>query len=854
MSGTIKKRKFFYVSEEATKKNKEGGKLEIKENLGVKTKEKPVTEARKTIKEKVSALGEKLGLKRETTGAPTKEEVSVAEKESTKEKSISEKAKEKAAEKEEAAKEEEKVKEEKATKEAEAKSKLEAQLKDPKFKDKLEAITGKKTESFGTKPTEATIKNEVTKKIDDLKAKADEKAKEKAQKEKDDLIKKNQELTSGKKDLLNNNIKGLKDRFDDALSKFRKKSDKPPRDPSEIIKEKEAKDNAEKERAKEKDHEDARTKTRADENDHATNEAHARDEAAKERDPLKKGEKDPRDDEKVIEKEAKDNAEKERAKEKEHEKEREKAREKESEKATRESEGRDEAAKEHDPLKKGEKDPRDDEKLKEKEAKDKAEKERTKEKEHEKEREHTREDERDHASRLNDLLGILPLGGPNIHFPFFPPLGPGGPGGPQATVTPPFYDISYPPPPPELPPPYIIPTPRITAVAPVAAAAPAAAPAEGPEGPEGPEEGTITFTLQNQPTQDIQILIQSLSDDLEFNTNILNFPLSAWDTPVSIKYNCDLDTDIPPEDRVIHKVKRSIPKKPIVKQVPTIYQQYPLTQDLLNTQKSYVRKILKKPVQTLEEALREIDKKVEKKEEFDIMIGGDNDIIPTYADRFYRLLDIVEPSLEYEDNDIIPTYDDRLYKLVDIVIPTFIGGQNDEDLIAQLDYTTIASEISAADLSDNLVASIQYTLQQDISSELNIQIIIDSDTWVIEPPMLTFDTQTNNVETYFFSQNVYQVLEDLHTQSKANDISNKFQDYVDNYQETTLHQIENEHQQGLQNAQDVYDKTYQNSLDETQQQINDAQELLGQIGGASKKKKKYIYLNLLRNRSRKIKK
>jgi len=409
-------------------------------------------------------------------------------------------------------------------------------------------------------------------------------------------------------------------------------------------------------------------------------------------------------------------------------------------------------------------------------------------------------------------------------------------------------------------------------------------PPEGAQPPEGVEEGydesfgNIVFQLTEEPSETISFQVSSLSDSLEFDENIVTFPLENWSAPVYLNFISTLETS--PEEivddikeNVSEKLKKLKQEKRVDKR-PNIsigsLDDYSAKNDEILARKKRLEYMLK-PAETIQQALAKINKRVRMRKSlveptydggyseyrgiveptYDTKISEEY-VDPTYEDSEYKVLeDKVYPSEKiikeeiYEPIEEIvePTYEDSEYK--EYIDPTLDGGQEEEeeeeeeesfeeDILPELDYDTIVSRIDETELSDNYKAEIEFILLEEISSEVNIVVSVLDPTWTLKPNMISFDNETTSASSFFFSQEIYMKLQNLYAEQYVNQVEDKFDDYIEDEYETGMNSIsEQEEKNRIKEDEvydDVYDKVYQRELSK----IEDSEYILEQLGGYSK--------------------
>ena len=411
--------------------------------------------------------------------------------------------------------------------------------------------------------------------------------------------------------------------------------------------------------------------------------------------------------------------------------------------------------------------------------------------------------------------------------------------------------------------------------------------AQPPEGTQPPPEGAeveydesfgnIVFQLTEQPTESVSFQISSLSDSLEFDENIVTFPLENWSAPVYLNFISTLETS-PEEivddirDNVSEKLDKLKQEKRVDKR-PNItigsLDDYSATNDEINARRKRLEYMLK-PAETIQEALAKINKRVRMRQSlveptydggyseyrgiveptYDTKITEEQ-VEPTYDDSEYKILEdkvypsekIIEEETYKPIEDIIePTYDDTEYK--DYIDPTLDGGQEEEeeeeeesfeeDILPELDYDTIVSRIDETELSDNYKAEIEFILLEEVSSEVNIVISVLDPTWTLKPNMISFDNENSSASSFFFSEEIYKKLQNVYAEQYANQVEDKFDEYIEDEYETGMNNISEQEEDNRIREDEVYDDVYDKVYQQELSKIEDSEYILEQLGGYTK--------------------
>ena len=415
---------------------------------------------------------------------------------------------------------------------------------------------------------------------------------------------------------------------------------------------------------------------------------------------------------------------------------------------------------------------------------------------------------------------------------------------------------------------------------------------EGPGAPEaafppdvGEEEpfetyGNLMFQLAEEPNETISFQIESLSDNLEFDENIITFPIESWDTPVYINFISTLETSSENIVGDLDDKLSALKQEKVIDKRPNIQKgsldDYSVTPEELNAQRRRLEYLLK-PAETIQEALAKINKRVRIRGEIvePTYEGGFEEyrgiVEPTYYD--YEKEEVVEPVYEeseytpYEETvypsekivfepeeqkikeEIVePVYEESQYKpYEEEVVPMLEGGQENDYEVPDLDYEDVANEIDVTQLDDNYKAEIEFILLEDISSEVNIYINVLDSTWAIQPNMITFDYDIPSTNAFFFSQEIFDTLQDLHVEQYANKAEEEFGEYIDDTYESGMNRLDKEEEDLRKQEEEIYDDVYNKTYQQEMSKISDAQYVLNQLGGYTNPSISSLY-----NRTRKL--
>jgi len=426
-------------------------------------------------------------------------------------------------------------------------------------------------------------------------------------------------------------------------------------------------------------------------------------------------------------------------------------------------------------------------------------------------------------------------------------------------------------------------------------------------------DGYMIFTLTGQPDDTLTFQISTDSSSLELETATLTFPLDTWDTPLRVGYSTTLETDLSGNEEYTRlnikdryaKLRNISPDgiKNVMYAQGSIDQYYPSIEEIEIVDRKLDDLLIKD--ETYAEALENVHQKISRRRKY---VGGD--IEPTYDASYYvpyvaeevviPTHDVLEDDmLDYDSILVIPTYDDDSYSIFEpmvepsihidnsydfyerdsktddpIVEPTLddnwitynepISGGEETDttnatnttendinkIIDSLDYDTLASDIMEGQLSDNYKATIQVLAVDSLNYEITINAVVEDDTtWVLKPRELLFDESTNSNNMFFFSQNIFNTLVNLHVATQRQSIEDNFNNTVEMYESNQTEAIDAQY---TLDADAAAKEAYERSMAEEQEKIEAGEYVLERLkevqsGGASS------YLSRLRNRSRKRK-
>ena len=752
---------------------------------------------------------------------------------------------------------------------------LSSKFENPLFKEKITKVLGEKEIAFGKKLSPDELRAKVESKMNDIRSKADARAKENAASARDNLSNKNNEVTTASKANLSDKIAKLKEDFNNKLNNLRNNLTEIDR---QRIRDANTNTKARQTVNAERVNLDGNAKARGDSERFREAGDRARNSADDIDTPQNRGEmaETQRLRETDANIKARDSANAERANLDAN------TRARGDSERFRESSDRprDSGEKIEKPRNKGD----DPERIRENEARNKANEATNKMRDNLSASERFRNKIKAFLKKILGILGqilmiVLPILIGILPMIIPPP--------PPPTIPPPPF-ITLPPPPPIIPPggstivmPLYVPGGPGGPGAPAPPGAPGAPEAAYPPGEGNESYGNIMFQLTDEPSETISFQIESLSDSLEFDQPSITFPLETWNTPIYVNFITTLESssenivgDISDKLSSLKQAKK-LDKRPNIS-VGSL-NDYSATPQEINAQRKRLEYLMR-PSETIEQALSKINKRVRMRKSLveptydggydeyrgiveptydDIVVEQDEVVEPTYNSLDYKILeDIVYPSEKviqeesYEPIDEIvePVYDSSKYKIyTPTVVPTLDGGQENSNIDSNLDYDAITDEIDETQLDDTYKAEIQFILLEDISSEVNISITIVDPVWTIQPNIITFDADISSTTSFFFSQEIYETLQNLHVGQYANQAEEQFDEYVDNTYESGINSIGNQEQLNKNQEQELYDDVYDRSYQQEMSKVEDAQYVLNQLGGYKKPTLARLY-----NRTRKL--
>ena len=421
-------------------------------------------------------------------------------------------------------------------------------------------------------------------------------------------------------------------------------------------------------------------------------------------------------------------------------------------------------------------------------------------------------------------------------------------------------------------------------------------------------EGYIIFTLTGQPDDDISFQVDTDSDKLELEQNLIKFPVDTWDTPIRIGFSTSLEMDLSGNtiyNRLPIKDKYTILRntnpgglKDTIYAPGSLEQYYPSEEEIMDVDSKLDNLLIRD--ETYTEAIIDVHKKVSKHNKYS---GGS--IEPTYEDSLYKpysyeeivdyttIFDDSEHEDRLENQDLVePTYDDDTYTIYEpivepsiyidsydnydvytdytsIIDPTYeddwseyhepvYGGEEPvaEDtsdinqIIDSLDYDTLASDIEEQQLSDDYKATIQIICVDSLSYEMGMNVVVeDASTWLLKPADIIFDESTGSNNIFFFSQNIFNELINLHVATQTQSIQDSFNNTVSNYESNQSDSINEDYAADADNA---YKEAYNKSMQEQQEKIDAGEYVLDRLKGIQSGGYKSYY-SKLRGRSRRRK-
>ena len=390
---------------------------------------------------------------------------------------------------------------------------------------------------------------------------------------------------------------------------------------------------------------------------------------------------------------------------------------------------------------------------------------------------------------------------------------------------------------------------------------PRPAPKSGNRSPfSAPEFGDILiyllFTIQNNPENDISILLEPNDEKIRFIDTQISFPKAEWETTVKIPCYISIpdlsgneEFESLPVDEKVATIKKKKKKKRVEKDQVSITAYYPTKKqiDILETRLRY---LLDKSDTDLEKALQKIQENIRIKRQLGI-----------YESKKKEDDTLVEPTLdssEYDEvkEDVEPTYDDNKYKSIDSdsieppydinpspkrfeFEPTMVteGGQGEEGEEEGEEGEEEGEEGEGdEDLPDDYKAYFTMRVIGSVKVKFDIEVLCESVLYQTDPDGVSFTPEITVNEVAVFSsetsnlvKNTFEIDNTIKESEEFNEDINK--EYLNEY-ENILE--EREYEDAKANA--IYDQTYNRSLDDKNRRIREAEYLRNQLitGGLRK--------------------
>ena len=144
----------------------------------------------------------------------------------------------------------------------------------------------------------------------------------------------------------------------------------------------------------------------------------------------------------------------------------------------------------------------------------------------------------------------------------------------------------------------------------------------------------------------------------------------------------------------------------------------------------------------------------------------------------------------------------------------------------------------------------KLTLYQDIDYKVDVNITINSDIWTIEPNTLTFSSESAEQNSFFFSELVYDSLKASYAESKGEKLGEQYLNSAQKEYNEGIAKVEEEEAEAEKEANAVYEKTYKDAIKNTEEKIQNGENILEELEGGSIPKSTY-YLNKFKNRTHK---
>jgi len=385
-----------------------------------------------------------------------------------------------------------------------------------------------------------------------------------------------------------------------------------------------------------------------------------------------------------------------------------------------------------------------------------------------------------------------------------------------------------------------------------------------------PEFGNILiyllFTIQNNPEDDVSILLEPNDEKIRFIDSQIIFPKSEWETTVKIPCYISIpdlsgneEFESLPVDEKVDTIKKKKKKKRVEKDLVSLTDYYP-TKNQIDILAIRLRYLLNKSDTDLEKALQEIQENIrikrqlgiyENKKQITSLVNSDSTIVvptldsseydevredvePTYDDNKYKSIDTdsIEPT--YDDSkydtyneEVEPTYDINPPRKRFEFEPTMVteGGQEEEEEIANSD-----------ELPDEYKAYFTMRIVGDVKVKFDIEVVSESPLYQTDPDAVTFDSKTPANEVAVFSSESFNLVQNTFKIDNAVKESEEFNEDINNEYLNEYENILEDREYEDAKARDLYDQTYNRSLQDSNRRIREAEYLRNQLvsGGLRK--------------------
>jgi hypothetical protein len=399
----------------------------------------------------------------------------------------------------------------------------------------------------------------------------------------------------------------------------------------------------------------------------------------------------------------------------------------------------------------------------------------------------------------------------------------------------------------------------------------------------------LLFTLQNDPENDVSIILEPNDEKIKFVDSKISFPKAEWDKTVKIPFYISVpdlsgneEFESLPVDEKVNTIKKKKKKekkenKRVQKDLVSLKEYYP-TQKQIDILAIRLKYLLNKSDTELDRALQQIHENIRikrqigfydtRKEKTNIVgnkitvivpIDDSSDIEPTYDDNKYKNIDrdSVEPTYDdsiykridtdsveptYSDSeyreygeDVEPTYDVRPSNKRVEFEPTMVtqeGGQEEEGEEGDMGEVMASSEA----LPDEYKAYFTMSIVGDVKVAFDLEVLSESKLYQTDPDLVSFNTETSANEVAIFSSETFNAIQNTFRINDAIEETEEFNEDINNQYLNEYENILEEREYEDAAANGVYDEVYNRSLQDTNARIREAEYLRNQLitGGLRK--------------------